>query len=46
MGILCPRCHRGLRPKVHGNVTMMVCPGDDGAWFDAEALKAVLAALK
>jgi len=46
MGIMCPRCHRGLRPKAHGSVTMMVCPGDDGAWFDGEALKVVLATLK
>ena len=46
MGVLCPRCHRGLLPKAHGSVTMMVCPGDDGAWFDGEALKVVLATLK
>jgi hypothetical protein len=46
MGILCPRCQRALVPKAHGDVTMMVCPGDDGAWFDGEALKVVLATIK
>jgi len=46
MGVMCPRCHRGLLPKVQGTITIMVCPEDDGAWFDAEALKVVLAAIK
>ena len=46
MGVLCPRCHRPLLPEVHGSVTIMVCPGEDGAWFDGEALKVVLATLK
>ena len=46
MGVMCPRCHRGLVPELHGNVTLMVCPDKDGAWLDAGALKAFMAAIK
>jgi hypothetical protein len=46
MGVMCPRCHRGLVPEAHGSLTLMVCPGGDGAWLDAGALKSFLAAIK
>jgi len=42
---VCPRCQRTLLAKPFGKVTMMACPQDDGAWFDEEALKVVLATL-
>ncbi|MGD0075147.1 MAG: zf-TFIIB domain-containing protein [Candidatus Binataceae bacterium] len=46
MGVMCPRCHRGLRPEQHRGVTVMMCPEDHGAWFDQEALKIFLEAPK
>ncbi len=46
MGVMCPRCHRGLRPKAHGTLTIMMCPEGHGAWFDEGVLKIVMEALK
>jgi hypothetical protein len=46
MGTLCPRCHRQLTEKKHGDLTVLACPADDGAWLDAAALKTVTAGIK
>ncbi len=46
MGVMCPRCQRGLVPEAHGSLTLMVCPGGDGAWLDAGALQSFMAAVK
>ncbi len=42
----CPRCKRPLEARAQNGVGMLACPGGDGAWLDADVLKAVLKSRK
>ncbi len=38
----CPRCGKTLVEKKQGAVIFLACPGDDGAWLDAAAVKSLM----
>jgi hypothetical protein len=42
----CPRCEAQLVAKAGGDLTIMACPNDHGAWLEAPALERLIESRK
>lgn len=40
--LLCPRCHKPLVAQARAGLTILACPGGEGAWLDKSGLDRVL----